>query len=484
MQILHQIIRSMSKEEVRAFKIFIDRIQTTEDRKVVSLFDLIRKHKGAITNAEILKLLPDAGNLNALYQLRNRLRKYIDQSQHSFFFSKSPESEALQLYLLGKTWFDRQVYNLAYDYYERASKIAQDNQLLDALELIYTGLINASLHLPSINPEVYIKLRKENLIQLNSIKSLDELLTGLNYKLAISQQTGTKDDSVTRLLEQTLDDFLNNPQLSTSIVLKVRLTEGVARLLLQRHEYLELAEYLNNSLPALIETSCFNQYNHDVLLKLLTWKTNAYFKAELLERSLQSAEELKSAMEEFGGILFDKYFVFYNSALIYANSVLDLPKAISILRKTIQNPLLEKHPIYSLIVRLNLALCLFENEELKPAMKQIAQLQLHPAYQQADEDLKLKIEVSELIMRADADEWDIVAIRTKQIQRDFQKSLEEREAMSGLLKILRTIASKDGLLNSKQKSENKAWLEEHYGSVPESQVIDLYEWFKRKYEHL
>lgn len=478
MQILHQIVHTMNKEEIRAFKLFIDRIQTSDDRKVTQLFDLIKKSDDLLTNETILQKLPKIGNLNSLYQLKNRLRKYIDHSQHAFIFSYNPELEALQLYQLGKQWFLRQEYKLAGDYFEKSSKIAEKHQLLDILELVYSGLIKASIHLTDINPQVYIDLRKQNLKKLNSIKSLDEIITNLSYKLSISQQAEKKNEQTTLILKETLEEFAKTPDLSSSPAMRLRLAEGLAGLLLQQHKYYELANFLEENLSKLEEDGVFDEYNHDLKLKLKTWLTNSFFKSDQIDKSIKAAENLKESMLEFNSAFYDKYFIFYNSALIYANTVNNMPEAIRILRETILNPVLEKHPIYGLIVHLNLALCLFETKQLKPAMKQIASLQRLAAFKQADLDLKLKIEFSELIMRAEGQEWDTVLLRGNQIFKEYKVNLSNRQPMNDLLIILLKIAKKDGQKTEKLKVEIKEWLITYKSVLPEVQVIDIYEWVK------
>jgi len=482
-QILYKIIHSMSKEEIRAFKLFMDRIQTADgNRKVILLFDTIRRNRLELSNIQIIERIQGIHNLNALYQLKNRLRRYLDHSQHTFFFARNPEAEALQLYQLGKEWFSRQEYELAGDYFEKSGKIAAEHQFYDILELVYSGLINASMHLPQINPQDYIKKRKENLVKLTAVKSLDELLTGLNYKLTVSQQTGRKDDDTTEILKQAIDEFTKVPELRNSPPMRLRLTEGIARLLLQQHEYNKLADYLAENIKVLNKSGVFNEFNHDTKLKLLTWKTNALFKAERITESIEAAEKLKNAMMEFEAAYYDKYFIFYNSALIYANSVLNLPEAIKILRETIDNPLLEKHPLYGLIVHLNLALCLFEDGQLKAAMKQISSVVRLPAYQQADEELKLKIEFSELIMRAEGDEWDTVSLRGKQIRKDYSDKLQERPAMNELLLIIMNIAKKDGDITPAVAKKLASWFAAYQENIPESQVIDMHDWVKSRYQ--
>ena len=64
------LIESLSKEEVRFFKIFLNRTDT-KNRKDLDLFDYMRKKKGIINTKDTLKKLKtSAGNY---YTIKNRL---------------------------------------------------------------------------------------------------------------------------------------------------------------------------------------------------------------------------------------------------------------------------------------------------------------------------------------------------------------------------------------------------------------------------
>ena len=64
------IIDSLSKEEVRFFKLFLNRT-VRKNRKDLDLFDYIRKQKGNYNTKDLLKKLKtNAGNY---YTIKNRL---------------------------------------------------------------------------------------------------------------------------------------------------------------------------------------------------------------------------------------------------------------------------------------------------------------------------------------------------------------------------------------------------------------------------
>ena len=57
MDILNQLINGLNKEEVRFFKMYINRFEKTENRKDVQLFDYIRKSADRFSDDIIFKKL-------------------------------------------------------------------------------------------------------------------------------------------------------------------------------------------------------------------------------------------------------------------------------------------------------------------------------------------------------------------------------------------------------------------------------------------
>ena len=85
MNILVETIKSLSKEEVRFFKILSNKTHNDSDRKDIHLFNLIRKdienYNERTTSTDIY-----GNKKNNFYQLKNKLSKAINKSittQHS-----------------------------------------------------------------------------------------------------------------------------------------------------------------------------------------------------------------------------------------------------------------------------------------------------------------------------------------------------------------------------------------------------------------
>ena len=334
--------------------------------------------------------------------------------------------------------------------------------------------------MPGKNPESIINESIQIRKKIIAIQELDEVLILLGHKLAMSQQTGRKSEESSKHLKQILERYRNNSFYYSDPVFRVRMIEGVSQLLLEQHAYASLSDYLGTQLADAEKLHLFSKQNHEVKCKLYTWWTISLFKAGKVKESLHAANELKKVIDQHEGMLAEKYFIFYNSAMVYANTVINLPEAVSILEATIQHPSLGKHPIYSLVVHVNLALCLYETGAYKRAVKLMSRIPLHPAFHLADPYFRLKIAVSDLIIKAKLDEWDGIATNCRNMQKEFAKEIGEENGLRirGFLNIMLQLAKKDGQLSPGIEKEAQQWLQLHREAPVETEVINFYDWVK------
>lgn len=484
MAILDEIIHTMSKEEIRSFKIFMLRIKTGKERRVLQLFDVIRAHRDKNLSAGELTLkLPGSPDANLCYQLKKRLRDYIDRHAADFI-SANQFNQALQYLALGRFHTSKGNLHIGMDYLEKAASRARSNQWNDLLEMILSETIQLTREIPELNPSAIIEervaLRKKQI----ALKELDEVLVLLGYQLRLSQQTGRGTLKYNETLEQILERYRDDSFYLSDPTFRLRVIEGVSQLFLEQHAFAAMASYLSQQIPLVVQANLFTRQNHELKCKLLTWYTNALFKADRIEDSIKVAALLKLAMDEFGAMLADKYFIFYNSALVYANTRINLPEAIHILEETIRNPALDKHPLYSLVVQLNLVLCYYESGLFEKASKRLARLYIHPAYGLADPYFKVKIGITDVILKVTLDRWDAALPRIRQVQKDFEPHLNEEstyEKIISFLGIMLSIARRDGDLTASLNQKIADWLELYKNQEAETEVIQYYNWLQSWY---
>ncbi len=475
----------MTKEELRFFKIYISRNTAEGDRKDVLLFDYIR-HKGEKYNEDkvALKLYPD-GEKNSFYRLKNRLIEEVNKSLTLQYFGEDEASNTLQFISLAYLFFNRNNYPVAYHFIRKAEKKATVQENYELLDIIYSEYIKLSHEMVSINPETYIKLRKENSVRLREIRQIDDVLAAVKYKLKITQNFSPGENPVIQMLSKTVDDFSQDSELKKSPALRFKIYQAVSQVLLQHHDYKNLEDYLITTYTQFTDEHLFNKGNHLTKLQMLTYSVNTLFKNWKVKQSLEYAEKLKAAMEEFGKLHYDKYLFFYYNSLVINYSKIDLDKAIEILEQLENNEQLKKTPFYEVFVYLNLAIFRFEKGDYRNAIKNLNKLVVHESYKNADRSLRFRIAIAELIIRLELDDMEFLDYRTTQIKKEYKDLLQndENKRELKLIEIIRYVALHG--ISKKNKKLNELitlFLNDEQAAGSDTDVINYNKWLKSKFE--
>ena len=151
---LETIIDSLSKEEVRFFKLFLNRT-VSASRKDVDLFDLLRKKRGDYKTKDLLKKLnTSAGNY---YTLKNRLYHELNNSMVWQHIWKDQQSKSFSFVLLSRVYKNKGELELSFNYLKKAEKEAIDSDLYEILSIIYSEVLQLSHELISIDVDYYIE---------------------------------------------------------------------------------------------------------------------------------------------------------------------------------------------------------------------------------------------------------------------------------------------------------------------------------------
>src|SRR5262245_24117271 len=155
------IINTLTKEEVRFFKLYHSRMESGE-RKDILLFDYIRKNGPEYEEDKIVtKLYGDAGR-NAYYRLRNRLLGDLSKCLLLQHFNEEDTLTAINQFALARFYGSRNHTGLAAHFLRKSEARAQALEHFELLDLVYGEFIRLSHELLDIDPESYIKKRKEN----------------------------------------------------------------------------------------------------------------------------------------------------------------------------------------------------------------------------------------------------------------------------------------------------------------------------------
>lgn len=461
MDILNIITELLEKEELRNYKLMATRSHPG-DRKDIELLEYMRKSGRKFNERKIIKQLFGTVSPNRYYRLKNRLLEDVSKSLVLLHWDRSEFNKALHYLVLGVLYREKQQFKVAHYMVRRAEKIAILIGKPELLDLIYGEHILLSLDMPEINPEKYISLRTENLQTLNRLRQIDNILAAITYRIKTTQNFGARDNTVLDLLQKTIEEYSNEPDLMNNPQFRYRMYNAVSKMLLQRQDFVSLESYLLRTYQEFNHENLFSRSNHDTRLQMLTYLINALYKNGKREESLAWSARLIEAMKEHNRLYYEKYLFFYFNAQVMNYSDLDPERALRILEEMMENETLAKVPTQAVYIHVNLAISNYKLGKLRPAVRNLVRLSLLDAFASTDAEVKLQVALFELGMRFELQEIDVLETRLSQCRREFAEllALESHEKEREAIRMLEALAaSADPENDAELKAQAQAFVE-------------------------
>lgn len=482
MNTLQQIIASMNKEEVRHLKLFMGRTNSGPDRKDIELFDYIRQRPEDYDEDKIQAKLYGTSDKNALYRLKNRLLDDVAKSLALQYSDESDFNQVAMFLQLARHFLTGSQFQLALHYLNKAEKRAISVENHELLDIIYSEYIRYSQETLGVNPGEYIRKRRENREDLARIQEIDDILAEVVYKVRTTQNFTGQDYRIIENLRKRVSGLALKKATSKSIQLRFKVYHSLSRILLQKHDYVSLEKYLLDTLAEFSKEKLFNRNTHDTRLQMLTYLANAQFKNMKMEESIATATKLKQAMGEYGGLLHDKYLFFYYNILVINYSTKDRNKAIEVLDEIKENAVIMKQPHYHVFIYANLTVLHFDNQNYKQSLRSLVRVTMEEGYGNMDVNLRMKLAITELIIRYELKDEEFLEKRIEQVKKEFSNELKTREGKrhQEMLNLLADFATADNVLRNKPLQKKiKAFLDKQQNTVGD--LVNYNNWLRTKY---
>jgi hypothetical protein len=359
--------------------------------------------------------------LNALYRLKSRLSHLIDQLLIDIHSGESDDIFTTERHLMLFQIFKlKEKKELAFLHLKKAEKAAGQKEQYSLLDIIYNEFIIFSKDLLIIDPEVYIKRRRENEQMLIHIKTIDEILAIISYRLRLTQNMSEKLD-LTGEIESTLGNFAGDDTIFKSLQFKIKFYKTISQILVQQKKYDELEKYLEQTFHDFSKHQLFNKQTHDIKVEQLVYWGNSLLMQRKYDRAIEQSMVLEQALKEHQGILFDKYIYFVYQLQINSYAAINLDKAVELLQKVITSKNVISEPYYLLINSANLAFCYFVQKKFKLVIKTIQSIYRNDFFETTDIHMKAQLAVLEMLTWYELNEPDNFDYRYKQIEKSFNK---------------------------------------------------------------
>lgn len=180
---LYLLIRSLNKNEKRYFKVMMDTGGSSEEKKIVRLFDVIQAQKNYDESCVFLSL-PDIGH-SQLPNMKAYLQEKILQSLRQFYAASMPDIQIRAQIDYAQLLFERRLFKSGMGCLKKAKKLAEVHEKLELLLEIIR--LEKSVLLDTIDSEnidrvdsIIAEVKKIN-TQINNINIFSNLSLKLDY---------------------------------------------------------------------------------------------------------------------------------------------------------------------------------------------------------------------------------------------------------------------------------------------------------------
>lgn len=425
MDVLGEVIHDMSKEEVRAFKLFAKKTDRKGGRKDLELFDYIRKKGIQYDDSALWKNLYPQSPKNAYHRLKSRLLGDVNQSLVQLNQEKNDTLKLYHLLSVIELYFQRRALDLAHYYLRKAEKLAMGLEHYEILDIIYKQYIKLAHEQVNLDPGPFIQKRQENHKRLIRLQELDNILAMVIYRVQTTQNFNASEDKVISILEQAVADFSTDLDLKQHPKLRIRLYEAIVHILLEKRDFAAMEEYLIETYSSFEQEGIFTRHTHELKLQMLSYLINSLYTTDKPRAALGFVQELGKAMEEFNQLFYAKYLPFYYNTLVLCYFKLDLDKAIDILNKVLGDNSIPLQPIQRVFMSTTLAMAWYNKAELKKALRTLIGIYIMDGFESAGDGFRLKTAVAELLLRYESEDFETLEYRLGQIRQDFSTHLQE-----------------------------------------------------------
>ena len=426
---LNKIINCLTKDEIRFYKLFVNRTNSKFKviRKDVELFDFLRKNKTDKYSTKDILIKLKISNSNSYYQLKSRIYNDLNNSLTWQHISKDNQSNSFSYILLSRVFKNKGELNISFNYLLKAEKTAIEKESYEILSIIYSEIIELSHELILIDIDKYISLKKQNINLLAEIDQIDMLLAKIMFDIKTKQNFSKSDSTLFTLINEKIKETKNNKFIINSPRFRMRLFKMYSRVLLQNKEYGALEDYLLLSWKEFNEQNFFNRSNHEEKLTLLTYLTNCLYQNNNYKKSLFYAEELKLAMKEFDAYLEDKYLFYYYNSLVLNYSIDNKKKSLEILKIASKNNVIQKMPAYTSFIYLNTSIIYFQQEKFKLSKKNLSRLILQKDFLYLDKAIQFHILIFEILLLINLKDNQFAKEKNQQLLSNFKKIIKAQE---------------------------------------------------------
>lgn len=419
---LKAIIRTMSNEDIREFRVFINRQKRKKERKDLELFEILLEPTSYKPD-EIIHKLYGKRNKEAYHALRKRLIRHLTD----FIVLKqmdddtSASSSIMGMLSLARYMFEKNDHRLAWTYLRKAETAATNNEQFELLNTVYNQMIEEANSEYADDLNEIIRKRDVNKAHADEDEKAAIANAIIRQKLREVRLQGASinfDEIIERTYEEYgLKDIIHQrPKLLYN-------TLSIARsAILAKKDYYSFEPFIIGMYEDIKRERGFVKSSHFYKLSFLYVIAHTLYRNKKFEDGLRYVEELGAALEEFNR---SHYNVFYTRYVLLLAALKSFTghnqESVQLLEEFIAE---EKHHLNTrdyLNAKLNVAVYYFQQTDYRMANRWLMDIHHTDRWleKKMGKEWVFKKGLIEVIVQYEMGNEDISLNRIRSIERYF-----------------------------------------------------------------
>lgn len=428
MDVLETVIFSLTSDEVRRFKILSNRFKADDEKKLIVLFDAIRSEKYLGKESQLVEELYEentAQTRNRYYRLRNKLLDNIEKSLVFYHFKYKDSIHAYYDIQLSIMFRERGNSRLALYFLKKAEKKASELDQFIILEQIYEEYTQLALRDIEIDIETILEERRANSEKIKIHRRNTEAIAIITQQLKKSNFSRSK-SSVVELLNKTRKRIERSAEIFQSAEGRIQLFRTVSALLLQKEAYQQLVEYLRQTISEFETEQLFNNDNHATRLLMRLWLVNSLYKTYRFAEALQELDVLEQEMKLYNKQNYFTYlFNFYHTRINVLKCIGKIEEAGNLIDEALGKKELRSNALNEVYLLRSLADQQFVTQRFAEAVKTLDGLKRTEGFGQLSEEVRMYIEVFELVNMYEAGQYTLVDQTLKPVRKLYKQAMKQ-----------------------------------------------------------
>ncbi|MEM7370684.1 MAG: hypothetical protein AAF587_18875 [Bacteroidota bacterium] len=428
---LKVILRTLSPEDHKELKGFVQRQKPKKQRKDLELLALLTEDKAYTSQQIVEKLYPKNNNQTAYHALRKRL---IHQLTDFIVLKRRQEdpttaSTVMGMISLAQHLFAKRADKLAWEMARKAEKMARAHEQYDLLNAIFNLQIeHADLEGADALDQILQK-RNANKLLADEDERARIANSVITQKLAEVRLKG-KDLNFDHTIKEVLEVYHLTEAVSKHPRLLYNLMFIARSAVVANKDFYTFEPYIIDTYQKLAESHGFPPQHHAYQLRFLYMIAHVLYRNKKFEQSVRYLDQMHDALFQHQQSHFERFYPRYVLLLAANYSFLDrLDEAIDLLEQLLNNSSIKLKIQDALDARFNLCIYYYQKEEFQRV------IQCNFGFTHSDKWMEKKMgkdwvirrNISEIIFQYDLDNHDVCRNKIRSLERNYKELLVRPE---------------------------------------------------------